>query len=178
MKTLLTASALIMAAAAGAGATAHHLYETNLSSVYALILKAALDPTASEADEASYLRQARVTILTVKDRETNEKLDQAFRYAAENCNEQFSDSCRLSEESIDSSMSYSRAIQLHEFERGSAEEKAASARSTELSNKADAASKAFDQCSAAMKKDNKLALAMFEELRRTAGLPPLKSKPA
>jgi hypothetical protein len=162
----------------GVGATAHHIYETHLSSGYAPILRAALDPNASEADEASYLRQARVAIRTVKDRETDEKLDQAFQYAAENCNEQFRYSFQLSGQSIESSMNYSHAMQRHEFERGSPEEKAAYAKSTEISDEADAASKAYKQCSASQAKDNKIALALFQELRDTAGLPPLKPLPA
>jgi hypothetical protein len=166
-------TALVLILIVAAGATAHHVYETHLSFGYAPILRAALDLTASEADEASYLRQARLAISTEKDRETNEKLDQAFQYAAENCNEQFSDSMRLSVQSFDSSMSYGGAMQRHEFERGSAEEKAAYSKSTEIDDEADAAGKAYKQCSVSQAKDNKLALTMFQELRKTADLPPL-----
>jgi hypothetical protein len=168
----ITALVVVLVAA---GVATHHLYEQHLSSGYAPILRAALDPNAPEADEAAYLRQARVAIRTDKDRETNEKLDQAFQYAAENCNEQFRDSMRLSGQSIDSSMSYSGAMQRHEFERGSAEEKAAYSKSTESDAEADAAGKAYKQCSVSQAKDNKLALTMFQELRKTADLPPLKA---
>jgi hypothetical protein len=158
------------------GAMVYRIYETHLSWGYAPILKAALDPHASEADEASYLRQARLAIRTGKDQETNEKLTQAFEYAAENCNRQLSDSMQLSDRSIKSSMNYGGALQRHEFERGSAEEKAAYAKSTEIDAEADAADKAYKQCSASVEKDNKIALTLFQELRATAGLPLLTPK--
>jgi hypothetical protein len=171
MKTFLTASALILVVAVAGGA-AHHLYETHMSSGYAPILRAALDPNASEADEAAYLRQARLAIRTDQDRATNEKLDQAFQYAAANCTEQFRDTFRLSEQSIESSMDSVQAVR--EFGSRSVEDEVAYAKSQKLSASADAASKAFDQCSASQAKDNKIAITMFQELRAAAGLPALK----
>jgi hypothetical protein len=77
---------------------------------------------------------------------------------------------------MDSSLNHSRAMQQHEFERGSAEEKAAYAKSKEIDAEADAAGKAYDQCRASADRDNKLALTLFQKLRATAGLPPLKPK--
>ena len=53
---------------------------------------------------------------------------QAFEYVAENREEQFNSSMQLSDQSIRSSMNYSHAMQQHEFERDSAEEKAAYAK--------------------------------------------------
>jgi hypothetical protein len=174
MKNAVLPVGALLVVLGGVGATVHHVYETHLSSGYAPILKAALDMHASEADEASYLRQARLAIRTDKDQETNDKLSQAFEYAAENCEEQFKSSMQLSDQSIRSSMNYGAAMQRHEFERGSAEEKAAYAKSTEISDEAEAAGKAYDRCRASEEKDTKLALALFQELRATAGLPPLK----
>jgi len=58
-----------------AGAAAHHLYETHLSSGYAPILRAAMDPHAPFAEMGSYIHDARVAVRTDKDRETQVKLD-------------------------------------------------------------------------------------------------------
>jgi hypothetical protein len=175
MKTAAFALGTIMVLI-GLGVTAHHVYEAHLSSGYAPILEAALDPNASDADEASYLRQARVASRTDKDRETNDKLDRAFLFAAQNCSEQLEHSTQLSERSIELSMQYTSAMQRHEFERGSTEEKAAYARSLEMDAEADAASKEYKECSASSAKYNNSAFTMFQELRATAGLQPLKPK--
>jgi hypothetical protein len=57
-----------------AGPTAHHLYETHLSSGYAPILRAALQ-TINQDERAAYIRKARVAVRTDKDRESEAKLE-------------------------------------------------------------------------------------------------------
>jgi hypothetical protein len=57
-----------------AGATTHHLYETHLSSGYAPILKATLQLSNIE-ERAQYMHEARVAVRTVKDRESEAKLE-------------------------------------------------------------------------------------------------------
>jgi hypothetical protein len=57
-----------------AGATTHHPYETHLSSEYAPILKATLQLSNIE-ERAQYMHEARVAVRTVKDRESEAKLE-------------------------------------------------------------------------------------------------------
>jgi hypothetical protein len=57
-----------------AGPTAHHLYEAHLSSGYAPILKATLQSPNIE-ERTQYIHQARVAVRTVKDRESEAKLE-------------------------------------------------------------------------------------------------------
>jgi hypothetical protein len=57
-----------------AGPTAHHLYETHLSSGYAPILRAALQ-TINQDERATYINKARVAVRTDKDRESEAKLE-------------------------------------------------------------------------------------------------------
>ena len=80
MKNAVLSVGALLVVLGGVGVMAHHVYETHLSSGYAPILKAALDPHASEADEASYLRSARVAVRTDKDRQTQAKLDKLWMY--------------------------------------------------------------------------------------------------
>ncbi len=68
MKNAVLSVGAILVVLTVISATARHVYETHPSSGYAPILRAALDPHASESDEASYLRQARIAIRTDKDR--------------------------------------------------------------------------------------------------------------
>jgi hypothetical protein len=57
-----------------AGPTAHHLYETHLSSGYAPILKATLQSSNIE-ERAQYIHQARAAVRSMKDRESEAKLE-------------------------------------------------------------------------------------------------------
>jgi hypothetical protein len=57
-----------------AGPTAHHLYETHLSSGYAPILRAALQ-TTNQDERAAYIHKARNAVRTDKDRESEAKLE-------------------------------------------------------------------------------------------------------
>jgi hypothetical protein len=57
-----------------AGATTHHLYETHLSSGYAPILKATLQLSNIE-ERAQYMHEARVAVRTLKNRESEAKLE-------------------------------------------------------------------------------------------------------
>jgi hypothetical protein len=57
-----------------AGVTAHHVYDQHLSSGYAPILKATLQSSHLE-ERAQYIHDARVAVRTVKDRETQAKLE-------------------------------------------------------------------------------------------------------
>jgi hypothetical protein len=56
------------------GATARHLYEQHLSSAYAPLFKAALQSSNLE-ERAQYIHEARVAVRTVKDRESEAKLE-------------------------------------------------------------------------------------------------------
>jgi hypothetical protein len=67
----ITAMALLLIVAAGA--TAHHVYETRLSSGYAPILQAAM--TSSYEERTAYIHEARVAVRTDKDREVEAKLE-------------------------------------------------------------------------------------------------------
>ena len=67
----ITVMALLLVAAAGA--TAHHVYETHLSSGYAPILQAAM--TSSYEERTAYIHEARVAVRTDKDREVEAKLE-------------------------------------------------------------------------------------------------------
>jgi hypothetical protein len=67
----ITAMALFLVVAAGA--TAHHVYETRLSSGYAPILQAAM--TSSYEERTAYIHEARVAVRTDKDREVEAKLE-------------------------------------------------------------------------------------------------------
>jgi hypothetical protein len=53
--------------------TAHHVYETNMSSGYVRILQAAM--TSSYEERTAYIHEARVAIRTKKDREVEAKLE-------------------------------------------------------------------------------------------------------
>jgi hypothetical protein len=66
----ITAMALLLVVAAGA--TAHHVYETHLSSGYAPILQAAM--TSSYEERTAYIHEARAAVRTDKDREVEAKL--------------------------------------------------------------------------------------------------------
>jgi hypothetical protein len=67
----ITALATLLVVAAGA--TAHHMYETHLSSGYASIFKAAM--TGSYGERAQYIHEARVAVRTDKDRQVEAKLE-------------------------------------------------------------------------------------------------------
>jgi hypothetical protein len=67
----ITVMALLLVVAAGA--TAHHVYETHLSSGYAPILQAAM--TSSYEERTAYIHEARVAVRTDKDREVEAKLE-------------------------------------------------------------------------------------------------------
>jgi hypothetical protein len=67
----ITAMALLLVVAAGA--TAHHVYETRLSSGYTPILQAAM--TSSYEERTAYIHEARVAVRTNKDREVEAKLE-------------------------------------------------------------------------------------------------------
>jgi hypothetical protein len=167
MKTFkITALAAILIVPAGAAA--HHAYEQHLSAGYAPILRAALDPHASQADEDSYLRSARVAVRTDKDRETQDKLDQAFQYAAENCDGQFRESVQLSGQSFEASMYLFRTVPSLLPNQAAV----AYAKSKELYAQSKAADKAFKLCSAGQARDNKIALTMFQELALITRLKP------
>jgi hypothetical protein len=73
-----------------AGATAHHLYETHLSSGYAPILKAALQ-TTDQVERAQYIHQAWVAVRTDMDQESEAKLE---KREADFDGETTSDVCR------------------------------------------------------------------------------------
>ena len=66
----ITAMALLLVIAAGT--TAHHFYETHLSSGYAPILQVAM--TSSYVERTAYIHEARVAVRTDKDREVEAKL--------------------------------------------------------------------------------------------------------
>ncbi len=66
----ITAMALLLVVAAGA--TAHHVYETHLSSGYAPILQVAM--TSSYEERTAYIHEARMAVRTDKDREVEAKL--------------------------------------------------------------------------------------------------------
>jgi len=76
MRKIILALPILMVAAAGA--TAQHLYEQNLSIGYAPILKATLQ-TAHLEDRTIYIHEARIAARTVKDRESEGKLEQMQR---------------------------------------------------------------------------------------------------
>jgi hypothetical protein len=67
----ITVMALLLVVAAGA--TAHHFYETYLSSGYAPILQGAM--TSSYEERTAYIHEARVAVRTDKDREVEAKLE-------------------------------------------------------------------------------------------------------
>jgi hypothetical protein len=67
----ITAMALLLVVAAAA--TAHHVYETHLSSGYAPILQTAI--TSSYEERAAYIHEARVAVRTDTDREVEAKLE-------------------------------------------------------------------------------------------------------
>jgi hypothetical protein len=67
----ISAMALLLVVAAGA--TAHHVYETHLSSGYAPILQAAI--TSSYEERTAYIREAGVAVRTDMDREVEAKLE-------------------------------------------------------------------------------------------------------
>jgi hypothetical protein len=67
----ITAMALLLVVAAGA--TAHHFYETHLSSGYAPILQAAI--TSSYEERTAYIHEAGVAVRTDMDREVEAKLE-------------------------------------------------------------------------------------------------------
>jgi hypothetical protein len=67
----ITAMALFLVVAAGA--TAHYVYETRLSSGYTPILRAAM--TSSYEERTAYIHEARVAVRTNKDREVEAKLE-------------------------------------------------------------------------------------------------------
>jgi hypothetical protein len=67
----ITVMALLLVVAAGA--TAHHVYETHLSSRYAPILQAAM--TSSYEERTANIHEARVAVRTDKDREVEAKLE-------------------------------------------------------------------------------------------------------
>jgi hypothetical protein len=67
----ITAVSLLLVVAAGA--TAHHVYETHLSSGYAPILQAAM--TSSYEERTAEIHEARVAVRTDKDREVEAKLE-------------------------------------------------------------------------------------------------------
>jgi hypothetical protein len=56
------------------GPTAHHLYEIHLSSGYASILKATLQ-SSNIQEQARYIHQARLAVRTMKDRESEARLE-------------------------------------------------------------------------------------------------------
>jgi hypothetical protein len=66
----ITALATLLVVSAGA----HHLYETHLSSRYAPILKVILQSSNIE-ERAQYIPEARVAVRTMKDRESEAKLE-------------------------------------------------------------------------------------------------------
>jgi hypothetical protein len=66
---------LVLFLVAVTGAAAHHVYETHLSSGYARILRAVMDPHAPFAEMVSYIHDARVAVRTNKDQQTQVKLD-------------------------------------------------------------------------------------------------------
>jgi hypothetical protein len=57
-----------------AGPTAHHLYETKLTSGYAPIRRTALQ-TTNQDERATYINKAQVAVRTDKDRESEAKLE-------------------------------------------------------------------------------------------------------
>jgi hypothetical protein len=67
----ITALATLLVVAAGA--TAHHFYETRLSSGYGPILQAAM--TSSYEERAAYIHEAQEAVRTDKDREVEAKLE-------------------------------------------------------------------------------------------------------
>ena len=73
MRKIILALPILMVAAAGA--TAQHLYEHHLSLGYAPILKATLQ-TAHLEDRTIYIHEARIAARTMKDRESDAKLEQ------------------------------------------------------------------------------------------------------
>jgi hypothetical protein len=75
IKHIISITALVLLLVAMTGDTAHQLYETHLSSGYARILRAAMDPHAPFAETVSYIHDARVAVRTNKDQETEVKLD-------------------------------------------------------------------------------------------------------
>ena len=72
MRKIILALPILMVAAAGA--TAQHGYEQGLSFAYAPILMAALQKTHFE-ERAVYIRKARIAVRTVKDQESEAKLE-------------------------------------------------------------------------------------------------------
>ena len=75
MKTIhrigITVMSLLLVVAAGA--TAHNVYETHLSSGYAPILQVAM--TSSYEERTAYIQETRVAVRTDKDREVEAKLE-------------------------------------------------------------------------------------------------------
>jgi hypothetical protein len=67
----ITAMALLLVVAVGA--TAHHVYETRLSSSYTSILQSAM--TSSYGERTAYIHEARAAVHTDKDREVEAKLE-------------------------------------------------------------------------------------------------------
>jgi hypothetical protein len=67
----ITAMTLLLAVVAGV--TAHHVYETHLSSGYAPILQAAM--TSSYEERTAYIHEAGVAVRTDKDRKVEAKLE-------------------------------------------------------------------------------------------------------
>jgi hypothetical protein len=96
----ITSVAILLVVAAGV--TAHHLYETHLSSGYAPILRATLQSSHLE-ERAQYIHEARVALRTDKDREVEAKLEklqddveenlspacQSLQYTADNEQQKF-----------------------------------------------------------------------------------------
>ncbi len=154
----ITALALLLAVAAGA--TAHHVYETHLSSGYAPILQVVM--TSSYEERTAYIHEARVAVRTDKDREVEAKL----KKMQEDLSDDMPPTCKsLQHIAQDEQEKYNRAVTAHQ--RGEPGAYAAAMSASPI--------KANDAVRACIDADEKAKRAeggrLWVELCATAGVP-------
>jgi hypothetical protein len=109
MTTTKRISAISLLLVVAAGATAHHVYETHLSSGYAPILQAAM--TSSYEERTAYIHEARVAVRTDKDREVEAKLEKVQKDFAD----EMSPACKsLQDIAEDKQEKFNRAVEANQ----------------------------------------------------------------
>jgi hypothetical protein len=155
----ITAMALLLVV--GAGATAHHVYETRLSSSYTSILQSAM--TSSYGERTAYIHEAGAAVRTDKDREVEAKLEKM----QEDLSDDMPPACKsLQDIAEDEQEKFNRAVAANQPGESGAHAMAMSASPI----------KANDAVRACVDADGKARRAeggrLWVELCATAGVPP------
>jgi hypothetical protein len=158
----ITSLALLLVEAASV--TAHHVYETHLSSAYAQILRATLQSSHLE-ERAQYIHEAQVAVRTDGDREVEAKLEKL----QDDLEENLSPACQSLQYAADNEQE--KFYRAHEaYERGGPGARAAYA--VVMSDSNIKAHEAVLACIAADEKAKQVEVGgLWAELRATAGLP-------